>query len=119
MPERLPDFGEIWCRWVMPLAGRKIAGFNGLTNEIVHVDWTGVRRISSNELTSHLPMEPFRWTVEQVFARGSVERKTINEAFPHRYLSGILLVLEQVPIFEAFGRPAALRLRDDWRARAK
>ena len=103
----------------MPLAGRRIAGLNGLSNDIVDVDWAGVTRTSRNELTSRIPIEPFRWTVGEVFAHGSIERKAINDAFPHRYSSGVQLVLEQVPIFQASGRPAALRLRDDWRERAK
>jgi hypothetical protein len=119
MLDHAPDFGEIWCRWVMPLAGRELSGLNGLTNKIVQVDWTGVMRISRNELTSRIPIEPFRWAVNQVLVRGSIERKAINEAFPQRLSSGVLLVLEQVAIFEASGRPAALRLRNDWRERAK
>jgi hypothetical protein len=119
MAERRPDFGEIWCRWVMPLGGREIVGLNGLANTVVSVDWSGLTRTSRNELTSHIPIEPFRWTVDQVFTRGSVERKAIHQAFPHRYSSGVQLVLEQVPIFEAVGRPASLRLREDWSERAK
>jgi hypothetical protein len=109
--EQRLDFDAIWSVWVVPLAGQRISGFNGLTNDIVKVDDKGVVRVSRNGLASRIPLEPFRWTIDKVLGGKTVERKEINEEFPHRYSSGILLVLEQVKPFEAFGRPAAIRLR--------
>ena len=50
-------------------------------------------------------------TVSKVLRGETVERKAIHAAFPHRYSSGVLLVLEQVPDFEVGGRPATIRLR--------
>jgi restriction system protein len=119
MPSAPPDFDEIWSRWVMPLAGQTVSGLNGLTNQIVAVDWTGVVRVSRNELRSRIPIEPFQWVVARVLGHGSVERRAIHKQFPHRFSSGIQLILEQVPIFEAIGRPAEIRLRDGWREQLK
>jgi hypothetical protein len=98
---------------VRPLTGRDIHGLNGLTNHIERVDDRGVVRVSRNGLSSRIPIEPFRWTVDRVLGGATVERKQINEQFPHRYSSGVLLVLEQIGLFEVSGRPAAIRLRDE------
>jgi hypothetical protein len=116
LPDHPLDFDTIWARWVKPLAGTPITGMDGLTNEIRSVDSDGVVRVSRNGRASRIPLEPFRWTVDRVLAGHEVERIDINDAFPHRYSSGVFLILEQVPEFEAFrkstpGNPKALRLR--------
>jgi restriction system protein len=103
-------FDSVWREWVMPLAGTTVRGFNGLENEILEVTWNGVVRVSRNDLTSLIPIAPFRWAVDQVLSGRSVERKEIQARFPHRYSSGVLLILEQVPVFEVSGRPATIRL---------
>ena len=110
-------FALIWSRWVMPLRGKTISGLNGLTNRVVEVSWDGVVRVSRNELVGRIPLEPFDWAVRSILQRGAVTRKAINAKFPHRYSSAVQLVLEQVPIFEAVGRPAVIRLRADWKER--
>lgn len=108
MGESAPTFDDIWRDSVIPLRGTTIRGVNGLTNQIVEVDWNGVIRISRSGLRSRIPMEPFRWAVARILQRGWVERREIHEAFPHRYSSGVQLVLEQVPSFVAYGRPARI-----------
>jgi hypothetical protein len=111
VPEPPLDFETIWTRWVVPLQGRKITGMNGLVNEILRVDRGGIERVSRNDLVSRIPIEPFRWAVGRLLRGQAVSRIEINEAFPHRYSSGVFLVLEQVPLLEASGRPGTLRLR--------
>jgi hypothetical protein len=113
MADQPIDFNALWTRWIEPLAGKDVRGLNGLVNRIVKVDSSGVVRLSRNGLPSKIPLKPFRWTVERVLSGVPVQRKQINEAFPHRYSSGVLLVLEQVGIFEVSGRPATIRLRDE------
>jgi restriction system protein len=110
------DFDTIWAQYVVPLRGKTVRGMDGLENEILRVDGRGVTRASRNDLVSRIPIEPFRWAVTRVLAGHEVERVEINAGFPHRYSSGVFLVLEQVPVFEAFkkssrGKPKALRLR--------
>lgn len=111
MADREIDFDAIWSTWVVPLSGRTISGMNGLTNDIVKVDSGGVTRISRNGLPSRIPIDPFQWAVRRIGAAGSVSRQEINDEFPHRYSSGVQLILEQVPLFEVSGRPARIRLR--------
>jgi hypothetical protein len=106
--DRPLTFDDIWSRWVVPLQGETIKGLNGLQNEILKVDRSGVVRVSRNDLVSKIPIEPFRWVVDELLAGRAVLRQEINEAFPHRYSSGVFLVLEQVPIFKASGRPAQI-----------
>ncbi len=113
MPDRAIDFDGMWSTWVVPLSGRTVSGLNGLTNDIVKADAGGVVRVSCNGLSSHIPMEPFRWAVRRIQDTGSVSRLEINDEFPHRYSSGVQLVLEQVPLFMVSGRPARIRLRDE------
>jgi hypothetical protein len=115
VPDPQLDFDTIWERWVKPPAGTQITGMDGLTNRIQGVGSYGVRRVSRNGLASTISLEPFRWTVDRLLAGHEVQRVEINDAFPHRYSSGVFLVLEQVPVFEAFrkspGSPKTLRLR--------
>lgn len=103
------DFPTTWSTWVMPLRG-PIHGQGGLTHEILGVDWMGVERLSRNDLPSHIPIEPFRWTIERLLDGKPTTRIEINEKYPKRFSSAVFLVLEQVPIFEVFGRPKTLRL---------
>jgi hypothetical protein len=109
--DRNVNFASIWSTWVVPLAGQKISGLNGLENKIVKVDADGVVRVSKNGLTSRIPIAPFRWAVDSILSGERLTRIEINDAYPHRYSSGVLLVLEQVPVFEVSGRPTVIRLR--------
>jgi hypothetical protein len=109
-------FELVWHRWALPLAGRRITGLNGLTNDIVAVDWNGVDRVSRSNLPSRIPIAPFQWTFRMAMRRQGVSRKAINRQFPHRYSSGVQLVMEQIPIFEATARPAVIKLRSDWKS---
>ena len=109
----MPDFDRIWAEHVKPLEGSTIRGFNGLENRIIGVDANGVVRVSRTGRQSRIPIEPFRWAVDRVLRGEAVRRQQINEAFPHRYSSGVQLVLEQVPLFDVSGRPATIRLRSE------
>jgi hypothetical protein len=105
------DFEMVWSTYVVPLAGSTVTGRYGLENQIASVDDRGVTRVSRNGLTSRIPIEPFRWAIERVLSGATIERNEINEEFPHRYSSGVMLVLEQIEIFEPIGPPSAVRLR--------
>ena len=104
-------FEGIWRDSVMPLAGRTLARPDGSQNEIVSVDWGGVHRITSNGRPQTIPIEIFRWAIEQVLASGSVTRDAINEKHEGRASSGMALILGEVPEFEVGGRPLTIRLR--------
>lgn len=105
------SFDSLWARFVVPLAGQTLVGTRGSSNTIVTVDWSGVRRITSNGKVGFIEIESFRWAVEELFQRGFVARAEINERFRNYASSGTILILSQVPHFELTHQPAGLRLR--------
>jgi len=111
VPSSAPDFSSVWEQHVMPLAGRTLARDDGSCNEIVAVDWAGVTRITSGGTRQHIRVEIFRQTIERVLAGESVSRDSINQVYPGRASSGIMLILSQVPMFEVGGRPECCMLR--------
>jgi Restriction endonuclease len=104
-------FDDIWRDSVVPLAGCALSRSDGSRNQIVSVDWGGVLRITSNGRRQKIPIEIFRWAIEQVLSSGSVTRDAINSKYEGRASSGIALILAQVPQLEVGGRPLTIRLR--------
>ncbi|MEX0990692.1 MAG: restriction endonuclease [Actinomycetota bacterium] len=109
-PTRETTFESIWETHVMPLAGRTLARSNGTSNRILSVDWSGVRRVTSNDREGFIPIEIFRDVIRDVLAGRTVTRKQINDDYPGRASSGILLILGQIPVLEVTPSPAAVRL---------
>ncbi len=105
------DFETIWERYVMPLAGRVLRRDDGTGNTILAVDWAGVTRITSGGTRQRIKVEIFRDAIERVLAGESVSRDWINQMYPSRASSGIMLILSQIPTFEVSGRPECCRLR--------
>lgn len=105
------DFDTVWQKHVMPLKGRTLGRADGSSNEIVAVDWAGVTRITSGGTRQQIRIEIFRDAIERVLAGESVSRDWINQMYPGRASSGIMLILAQVPLFEVGGRPQCCRLR--------
>lgn len=105
------DFSSIWEQHVMPLAGRTLTRADGSGNRIVTVDWAGVTRITSGGTRQHIKVEIFQQAIERVLAGESVSRDSINQMYPGRASSGIMLILSQVPAFEVGGRPECCTLR--------
>jgi restriction system protein len=104
-------FDDIWRDSVVPLAGCVLTRSDGSINQIVSVDWGGVLRITSNGRRQKIPIEIFRWVIEQVLSSGSVTRDAINSKHEGRASSGIALILAQVPQFQVGGRPLTIWLR--------
>lgn len=105
------DFDAIWERYVMPLAGTVLRRDDGSENTIVSVDWATVTRITSGGTRQRIRVEIFRDAIERVLAGESVSRDWINQMYPGRASSGIMLILAQVPMFEIGGTPECCRLR--------
>jgi restriction system protein len=101
----------IWEQSIMPLAGRTLTRPDGESNTILSVDWAGLERITSSGRRQHIPIEIFRFAIERVLRDGSITRDEINQHYPGRASSGIVLVLAQVPAFEVGGRPITVRRR--------
>lgn len=106
-----PTFDVIWERFIIPLAGRTLTRDDGSSNTVQKVDWAGLTRTTSGGNRQFIPVEIFRYAIETVLARGSITRDDINQHYPGRASSGIVLVLAQVPPFEVTGRPVVVRMR--------
>lgn len=108
-------FDRIWEDHVMPLTGQVLTRPNGSTNEVVSVDWSGLSRRSSRGSVRTIDIEIFRWTIDRLLAGDVVLRDQINSQYPKRASSGIVLVLESLPMFEtvSMGSKSGLRLRTE------
>ena len=93
------DFDRLWEDQVMPFAGQVLTRPNGTTNEILTVDWTGITRRTSNGSIGTIDIEIFRWTVERLLDGDVVLREEINDQYPKRASSGVMLVLSTLPLF--------------------
>jgi len=107
------DFGSIWERDVMALAGRTLTRPDGSSNTITKVDWSGVERITSSGQRGHIKIEIFRWAINRILQHGSVTRSEINDQYQGRASSGVVLILAQVPTFELHDHPMKLQLSPD------
>ena len=94
-------FDEIWTDHVMPLEGHVLTRPNGKTNEVVSVDWSGIRQRSSQGNVRSIDIEIFRWTIERLIDGETVSRSEINAQYPKRASSGIMLVICSLPMFES------------------
>lgn len=108
------DFDRLWEEHVMPLAGQVLTRSNGTTNEVLAVDWTGITRRTSNGSIGTIDIEIFRWTVERLLDGEVVLRQEINDQYPKRASSGVMLVLSGLPPFTTVkvGGKTGLRMRE-------
>jgi restriction system protein len=102
-------FDAIWMNSIMPLAGKTLERGNGKANKILHVDWSGLNRLTSNNKEQHIQIEIFRSTVDGLIAEGKVLRSWMNNEYPGRASSGICLILSQVPGIDYDANEGALR----------
>lgn len=105
-------FEQIWSEWIVPLAGKTLTNRRG-DNQIIEVDWSGIRRISSAGKPSFLPIEVFRSAVNHLLEAGSIRREEINDLHVGRASSAICLILSQVPLFSLEGKLSALKFNRD------
>jgi hypothetical protein len=102
-------FSKIWKKFVMPLEGKTLNRPDGKSNQIIHVDWAGIERLTSNGNNASIDIEIFKWTINRLIKKGVVTRKEINEMYVKRASSGVVLILNQVPFIE-LGRSRPMRL---------
>ncbi len=101
-------FEDIWEHHVMPLEGKTLYNSRGKTNKILTVDWSGVTRLTSNGKKQTIKIEIFKKTINHLLKYGNISRKAINDQYPGRASSGIVLILGQTPVFEIVSRPNGL-----------
>lgn len=92
-------FSEIWEKYIIPLEGKVLKRPNGSSNKIVRVDWSGIRRITSNGKEQFIEIEIFRFAINHILNCGSITRRQINDQYDRRASSGIVLILSQIPFF--------------------
>lgn len=106
---------SLWRIWrsLLSLEGQVLTRPDGTTNQIVKVDGGGVTRITSNGKTQRIDIEIFKWVIARLEAGHPVTRAEINQQYPKRASSRILLILGALPMIEtvAGGKQKTLRLR--------
>ena len=112
LPQGYVEFDQIWEQYIRPLEGKTLERDNGRTNQIVSVDWGGIKRITSNGKCRTIKIEIFKKTFNHILRFGSITRAAINDEYKERASSGIVLILSHVPMFELTTNPLGLRLRD-------
>jgi SpoVK/Ycf46/Vps4 family AAA+-type ATPase len=106
--EDVQNFGYIWAIFIRPLVDHTIKNENGTTNRIVRVDNSGVERITSNGHNQKINIEIFKWTINRLLTTGEVTRDEINQKYPVRVSSAVVLILSQVPFFKVLDGPMRL-----------
>jgi restriction system protein len=94
------SFSNIWEQYVVPLEGKTIKKENGKTNKIVSVDWSGIKRITSNGKIGTIKIEIFKLVINHLKEHKEITRKAINEEYLGRASSGICLILSQLPFID-------------------
>ncbi len=102
------SFTEMWEKYIIPLQGKTIVRDNGKTNKVISVDWSGIKRITSNGNQATIKIEIFKQVVKHLEKHKEITRKEINEEYVGRASSGICLILSQVPYVSYGGRPSKL-----------
>lgn len=104
-------FETIWEKYVMPLKGKTIKRADGKTNKIVSVDWSGIKRVTSNGKEQKIKIEIFKKTINYLLENGSITRKYINDEYQYRASSGIVLILGNTSQFELTTNPTGLKMK--------
>jgi hypothetical protein len=102
------SFSKIWEEYIIPLQGKTIKRSNGKTNKIISVDWSGIKRITSNGNQATIKIEIFKQVINHLKKHKEITRKAINEDYLGRASSGICLILSQIPFIEYIEKPSKL-----------
>jgi restriction system protein len=105
------DFDSVWEKFIVPLEGTTIRRPDGRSNDVLQVDWSGIRRRTSNGKTGFIGIEIFRSMVTRLLNGETVTRAEINDEYTGRASSGVLLILSQIPLFEVSTSPASIRAK--------
>jgi hypothetical protein len=101
-------FDSIWEKYIIPLQGKTLTRDNGETNEIVKVNWSEIKRLTSNGNKGKIKIEIFKQAINKLLTDGSISRDYINQNYVGRASSGVILILSQVPFFRLTDKPTGL-----------
>jgi hypothetical protein len=102
-------FDAIWKNHIIPLKGKFLARENGEVNEIIEVNWGEIHRISSKGKKGKIKIEIFKYSINKLLTDHYITRDDINQNYPGRASSGIILILSQVPFFQLTNNPVGLK----------
>lgn len=108
--DTIMSFDEAWEKYIVPLRGKTLYNSRG-SNQIIGVDWTGIKRITSNGKSGKIDIEGFRLAYNILMSQGRISRDYINQQVDKRCSSGIVLILSQLPFVELTSSPTGLRLK--------
>ena len=107
------SFDSIWLNYIIPLKGKELIREDGSKNTILDVDWSRVRRLTSNGKENKINIEIFREAYNILLKQGYVSRDYINQNYLGRASSGVILILSQLPFIELRKNPLGLVFKDD------
>lgn len=108
--DKTMSFDEAWEKYIVPLKGKTLHNSHS-SNQIIGVDWTGIKRITSNGKSGKIDIEGFRLAYNILMSQDHVTRDYINQQVDKRFSSGIVLILSQLPFVELTSSPTGLRLK--------
>lgn len=106
------SFGMIWDSRIDPMNGTRVPRSTGAQMQILAVDGSGIRRVTSKGIDQLIPIEIFRWAIDRLLAGELVTRQDLRDRHVGRFSSAAMDILAAVPEFESFtdGRSRTLRL---------
>ena len=107
----LNSFESIWKNYIFPLKNKELTREDGKKNIIVDVNWGGIKRLTSNSKLNTIDIEIFREAYKILTQHGSISMDYINQNYPGRASSGVILILSQLPFLELRRNPVSLYLR--------
>lgn len=105
-------FEGIWEKYIIPLKDKVLIKENGESNRILDVNWGGIERLTSNGKKGKINIEIFKETVNKLLEKKFITRDEINQNYPGRASSGIVLILSQIPFFDLTKNPMGLKCND-------
>lgn len=105
------SFENIWEKYIIPMEGQIIKRRDGKTNKIEKVDWSGIKRITSNGKSQKIKIEILKKTINHLLKNGNITRSFINDEYKDRASSGIVLILGNTALFEITDKPTGLRMK--------
>lgn len=105
------SFEAVWTKYIFPLKGKEISKDGGAKNTILNVDWSGIKRLSSNGKASSINIEIFRESFKILMQQGYITRDYINQNYLGRASSGVILILSQLPFVELKEKPICLYVK--------
>jgi len=102
------SFESIWKNYIFPLKDKELIREDGKKNLILDVDWSGIKRLTSNGKSSAINIEIFREAYKILIQQGFISRDYINQNYTGRASSGVILILAQLPFLELRRNPIGL-----------